>query len=454
MKLKRRFDNVKGRRDWFGFFPDNAHCLPGIPRNAKNTERVLQVLCSFYNSFHSVKAKNCSFKTSNNRKTFILRFFRIVQTRFCCDPRNLQPKHVEYYFRIQIAKLKKKGASQHAITDTVRHEVGYLFFFARWIGKVGLINKADHYLKKNKIDGKTVPVLSVRASNISQEGKERLIKEAFDLDPILGALVLAIAQFGLRPREACYLKPMTAFDQNEEGWYLEITEGSKGGRPRRIQFRNQSQIWTMKILQETVIRLGTERIGYPHESPQQTVKRLNAFSREKLNLMRTGLQGSVYGLRHCFAQELLWELARIQPMHEAKEKVSEALGHGRPHITGVYVGSAVKLDLDVIKNFINLYFIETSEEEKINLGFQIIRQILYRDAVSGLFMMIHAFKSVINPPPIEIEFMKAISLLESHYFGKKPNNFEKRISKLLDIPEEDIGNLLTLMENKYSSNPE
>lgn len=30
---------------------------------------------------------------------------------------------------------------------------GIYFFFARWVGKVGLINKADHYLKKNKIDG-------------------------------------------------------------------------------------------------------------------------------------------------------------------------------------------------------------------------------------------------------------------------------------------------------------
>lgn len=452
MQLKRRFDNVKGKRDWFGYFPDNAHCLPGIPRSAKNTDRILQVLCSFYNAFHASKAKNCSLATSQKRKYFLLSFFRIVHTRFQCDPRNLQSKHVEYYFRIQIAKLKRNGTSQMSITQIMRNETTYLNFFTRWIGKAGLVRNASYYLKQNNIDSKMLPIQAVRASNISQEGKEQLIREAFKKDPILGSLILAIAQFGLRPREACHLKPMTAFEQNEDGWYLSITEGSKGGRPRKIQFRDQSQVWTMKILQEIVMQQGTERISYLNETPLQTQTRLKKFNGRKMNLQQNNLQGSVYGLRHAFAQELLWDLGKIQPINEAKQMVSEALGHARPEITGVYVGSAVKLELDVIQNFVRLIHLEPLEAERINLGCQILRQVIYRDAAVGLFMVVIAFKTENISSSIDAELTKILTVLCAQYPCKgKAGSIKKRISGLLDLPEEEVEKLLILMEDKFSA---
>ncbi len=338
------------------------------------------------------------------------------------------------------------------ITKLIRNDAAHLNFFSRWIGKAGLVRKTDFYLKQNNIDSNTVPIQTVRASNISKEGKERLIREAFNLDPILGSLILAIAQFGLRPREACYLKPMTAFEQNQDGWYLKITEGSKGGRPRIIQFRDQSQVWTMKILQEFVIRQGTERISYPNETPSQTQNRLKSFTKIKLSLIRNNLQGSIYGLRHAFAQELLQDLAKIQPINEAKEMVSEALGHGRSAVTGVYVGAAVKMELDVIQNFIRLYPLEQSEAERINFGLQILRQVIYRDIVAGLFMIINAFEPATIPSSIETELKKTLAILCSQYFcEEKPSRFKRRISKLLDFPEEEIEKLLLFMEGKFSA---
>jgi len=359
---------------------------------------------------------------------------------------------VEYYFRIQIAKLKKIGGSQMRITKLIRNDAAHLNFFTRWIGKAGLVRNTDFYLKQNNIESNRVPIQAVRASNISQEGKERLIRDAFNLDPILGSLILAIAQFGLRPREACYLKPMTAFEQNQDGWYLKITEGSKGGRPRIIQFRDQSQVWTMKILQEIVLRQGTERISYPNETPRQTQSRLKNFNNQKLSLIRNTLQGSIYGLRHAFAQELLHDLAKIQPINEAKEIVSEALGHGRSEVTGVYVGSAVKMELDVIQDFIRIYLLEPLEDEGINLGLQILRQVIYRDAIAGVFMVINAFEPVNTPSAIEKEFKKTLGVLCSQYSCKgSPSSFKRRISNLLDLPEEEIEKLLLLMESKFSA---
>lgn len=338
------------------------------------------------------------------------------------------------------------------ITKLIRNDAAHLNFFTRWIGKAGLVRNTDFYLKQNNIESNTVPIQAVRASNISQEGKERLIRDAFNLDPILGSLILAIAQFGLRPREACYLKPMTAFEQNQDGWYLKITEGSKGGRPRIIQFRDQSQVWTMKILQEIVLRQGTERISYPNETPRQTQSRLKNFNNQKLSLIRNTLQGSIYGLRHAFAQELLQDLAKIQPINEAKEMVSEALGHGRSEVTGVYVGSAVKMELDVIQDFIRIYLLEPLEDEGINLGLQILRQVIYRDAIAGVLMVINAFEPVNTPSAIKKEFKKTLGVLCSQYSCKgSPSSFKRRISNLLDLPEEEIEKLLLLMESKFSA---
>lgn len=77
------------RRKWKGFFPPNQSCLPGITRGKDRWETIIEELCSYYNSFHAVKSKNCSILTSKKRKSFYREFFQAINDQFGADPRNL-----------------------------------------------------------------------------------------------------------------------------------------------------------------------------------------------------------------------------------------------------------------------------------------------------------------------------------------------------------------------------
>lgn len=195
------------RRKWKGFFPPNQSCLPGITRGKDRWETIIEELCSYYNSFHAVKSKNCSVLTSKKRKSFYREFFQAINEQFGADPRNLKPKHIHWFLNEKIQARKESEEPHGSIVRYVENSVSMLKFFELWIGKKGMVRSSGAYLTllaPDVVRGK--PPMS-RNTVMNSEQIFDVLKRAFTRDLMFGIQLLAMAAFGLRDKEVCGLDP-------------------------------------------------------------------------------------------------------------------------------------------------------------------------------------------------------------------------------------------------------
>lgn len=379
---QRRTDAVKPeRRHNREYFGSNRNCLRGIPRDNSNWREIIRILCFEYNHRHATKTKCCSRATSDQRRSFFYEFFACVHKKFGCDPRNLKSRHILYYLRLKIQQGIANGSDDHAIIRLVENKIAYLRFFEKMIGKCGLVQKAQYYIDKLAPQLTRVKAPAFRARHLRDEDLEDLISKAFELDIRLGLQVMAMAYFGLRPKESIGLVCSKCFIRQSNRLILRIhpRSGSKGGRPRDIEFNNDSQLQAATILLEVARDTGIDSLSWEGLTMEQAVKKQNRFLNQKLGLGRSTFNGTVYSLRHSFAQRLKEEVNQTDGSN-SDERVSNALGHYRKEITGVYVGAVQKAGADLIKPLLSqLSRLPARSYEASQVLITVLRELFYED---------------------------------------------------------------------------
>ena len=340
------------RRKWKGFFPPNQSCLPGITRGKDRWETIIEELCSYYNSFHAVKSKNCSVLTSKKRKSFYREFFQAINDQFGADPRNLKPKHIHWFLNEKIQARKESEEPHGSIVRYVENAVSMLKFFELWIGKKGMVRSSGAYLTllaPDVVRGK--PPMS-RNTVMNSEQIFDVLKRAFTRDLMFGIQLLAMAAFGLRDKEVCGLDPhhcihlkqylhrdLDALGKVE----IKAKSGSKGGRPRTILLHEETQVMCAQIIQQFASINGLRTLKSNEDNLETATRKLITNARS-CGICNADFNGSVYSFRHSFAQTFLRAVAEADvsfkklSAEEMHESVSLALGHYRKDVTGVYAG--------------------------------------------------------------------------------------------------------------------
>jgi integrase len=372
-------------------FPANAACLPRIPRDPARYKEVLQHLAFNFNSFHATKSKPCSRETSEQRLAFLYRFFDIVREKFKIDPRSLKRCHIRYFYEREIARAKLLGRSDKAIRDVVANSRAHLAFFELWIGKAGLTEDTAVYLRKNGVNPSAAPTTPVRGSAMTPEGIEQVIEEAFENGHDIGGAVLAMFAFGLRPLEACSLKPFDQFKEKDGKTFLEFGPrmGTKGGRPRVIELTDEFQFAAADILHNiagyTVSGMLTDKEASPHKFKM----RLTKTAHEALKLAKSSENGSLYSFRHGFAQRLNALLSENKSGGVARH-VSRALGHHRPEVTRIYTGSLSPYSQDHMQEIAELLLEEDDPQVRDEWAVKFIRSVCFCNQKAGMVLCINA----------------------------------------------------------------
>ncbi|MYF30885.1 MAG: integrase, partial [Gammaproteobacteria bacterium] len=152
------------------------------------------------------------------------------------------------------------------------------------------------------------------------------------------------AEFGLRREEAIKFTP----SRDDRGDRIRLKGSTtKGGRPREIPVRNDSQ---RRLLDEARRLAGGGALIPPDRNYRQQLKIYENRTRE------AGLY-RMHGLRHHYAQTRYEEItgwkspaaggprqrsltgARRRIDGEARRTIARELGHDRPSVVSVYVGS-------------------------------------------------------------------------------------------------------------------
>lgn len=143
----------------------------------------------------------------------------------------------------------------------------------------------------------------------------------------------------------------------DEGEFIRLYEGTKGGRERRVRIETDYQ---RRVLEEAK-RITPGFRSYLGGKPltlKQALRRFN-YVMERFGITRDGLGITAHGLRHEGLNDLFEEIAGISspvraadPVSElakadpdrldlARQRVSEAAGHARLSISGAYIGGLV-----------------------------------------------------------------------------------------------------------------
>lgn len=270
-----------------------------------------------------------SFSTQSNRKRIILKMAKdlnILGYKFS-DPKSLKPKHI---FAL-IEQWKNEGIA----TSTIKNRMAHL----RWWAEK--INKAPIVMRDNSSYGidKRVYITNVSKGKLLDSEKLELITcEYVKLSLIMQR------EFGLRREESIKFNHSVAVKNDKI-----ILKGTwcKGGKQRTIPIETKNQREILKKVSELT---GTASLIPRYKSYYQQLKSYEyQTTLASLNKM--------HGLRHEYAQNQYrritgWEcpikggvkfneMTGIQKKidRKARLEISRLLGHERPQITSIYIGS-------------------------------------------------------------------------------------------------------------------
>ncbi|CAG0957629.1 hypothetical protein ANAEL_00434 [Anaerolineales bacterium] len=298
-----------------------------------------------HNSFRTTRSQGkASAKTRLERTSFYrLAFAQLFEMGYrLASPRNLGSRHIE-------ALLQHWDQEGIAII-TLHTRVSFLRTFCGWINKPGMVQDVHDYLPGKDVTRRTV---AKRNRAWLPNGVEAavVIARAREIDERLAVMLALEDAFGLRMKEAIEMHP--AWCRAESGTALDIHEGTKGGRWRRIpidtDYKREVFEWALRVAETGK----TRRIRWPGRTWTQAKRRYYYLLAEKLGVNLNDLGVTSHGLRHEYAQEKYQDMAglpspiagadpkQVDPVkhREAGIEVSRDLGHSRVQVMASYYGS-------------------------------------------------------------------------------------------------------------------
>jgi integrase len=135
---------------------------------------------------------------------------------------------------------------------------------------------------------------------------------------------------------------------------LVVEEATKGGKTRIVPITSEAQREILDRAKKMSLQATKGALVSPYRTPGQEYSRINTVCR-KLGITKKKLGVTPHGLRHGFANDELKEqtgfdspvrggpeLPNTPEIIEAKQAISNALGHRRIQITAAYIGKTKK----------------------------------------------------------------------------------------------------------------
>lgn len=343
------------RQDWNGLSAREILAL--YPAWKTPPHDVLDVLLALFNKQHTVKHKEVSFKTREERAEFLHRYFDVLEIELAFkpppDPRNVGERHIK--------AAVKFWQAQGLAPATIQTYLSFLRGFANWIGKPGLVRQPQYYGLQPEDYQRHEAAQRDKSWSAQGIDIDHLIGEIGRFDPYVGAAMRLVRALGLRRKEAVMFRPhrcVVPFEatglplhKRKADRYARIKAGSKGGRERFVALDTPERLAAIEHAQAVVVA-GDGHMGHPAHSLQQALRRFN-YVLEKFGATQKALGGTAHGLRH----EVLIDRFEAMTGHPApvrggeslpreisdpaRLEVAELAGHARKRASNAYLGGVL-----------------------------------------------------------------------------------------------------------------
>ncbi len=286
----------------------------------------------------------CSTKMRYEREKTIL---LMVAHLWCLGYRirrlqSLSVKHVEC--------LMTYWHEQKVTAGVLHTRLSMLRVLCGWMGKDSVVKDITDYLPAEAVRRVTV-AQSSKAWKAKEVDPLEIIELAKKVDERFACMLSLQHYFGLRVKESIEIRPANALI--EGGTFIELHEGTKGGRVRRVPVDTPEKAEVIAWARRIAAAGNTKRLRWTDCSWRQAQNRFYHYARRRLGISKAGLGITPHGLRHGYAQEDYRRqtglptpieggaIGRIdRETHQmASLTTSRALGHGRIDVTTGYYGS-------------------------------------------------------------------------------------------------------------------
>jgi integrase len=346
-------------RERAGSIDHPDHVLKTLPIGTPDYIRVVGAILKKHNALHSAKHKGVSVETMVDRARFLVAFWRELRrkTKFnAVDPRQLNGRHVEC--------MVARWLDRRLATATIHNYLSFLRTYAGWIGKPGLVRPPEYYVGADSPHAHRSYVAtedhSWTARNIDIEAK---IQEVSAFDERVGLQLELCYRFGLRAKEARFLRPCEALVERdlalpkdaqafpEAATFLRISRGAKGGRHRDVPIKTDAQ--RAALARAQALCPDGAHLGQPGLTAMQAQTRFYYVVR-KFGISKRELGVVAHGLRHQRVNDdFSADAGERSPVRgatsasaddeSARERATRLLGHSRTQITNCYLGSSTQL---------------------------------------------------------------------------------------------------------------
>jgi hypothetical protein len=348
--------------------------LPAQPQpTTADWKRTLQDLIQKHNGEHANKRKTVSNRTMEQRASGLFRSFTTLRgVGFKFNPKNLGGRHIEILVRYWtadptlFAELKASNTKstikpllQPHSAAYIQQQLSFLRVYSKWIGKAGLVKTPTSYVSDPSLVTRCGVAQRDHSWSAAGVDIQAVLERVERIDPRVALQLEVVLAFGLRRKEAVMFRPglaevpahaLPAGAGDDERYiaFLRVKRGTKGGRLRYVAIRTEYQ---HAVLQRALACAGSasSHIGIPGLSLKQALDRYSYVLRAAgVTAKMLGVTG--HGLRHQFAGDLYYELSGVaapvaggklsdaDQMRAAYLEVARQLGHGRPNVSGAYLG--------------------------------------------------------------------------------------------------------------------
>lgn len=257
-------------------------------------------------------------------------------------PENLKRKHIDAL----LADWLARGLS----TSYIHNMLSMLRVFCSWIQKPGLVPAtADVVPDRNHKRRQQTATRDKSWAGCGINSIEKL-KSIAETKPRIAMTLDLMRVFGLRFKEASLLRPCLA----DQGVYLDICRGTKGGRDRTHVIDTAEQ---RDLIERTKVMIGDkEACLIPRGMSYRQWQNHVYYVLRTHGITRKEIGTSAYGLRHERLNNLYEDHAggpspvrggkpgdvSLEADRFARQQVAEVAGHGRRRVSSAYLGGVLQ----------------------------------------------------------------------------------------------------------------
>ena len=247
-------------------------------------------------SFKSIAVKTGHFK----------QFVDHIRESGVKDLRQVEQSHVKS-FAAELLERYESGEITPSTAQNMLSAVNSTMAYARQDDKCTV-----HAVRDAALPSRTH--IAIESKAVSQEVHQSAKLQVSDR---LGIQLELQRELGLRMKESCLINARSVLNQAEKSGVIQITAGTKGGRPREVRITSEKQI---NALRDAAILQQKDRSMVPAEQS------LKSYINSCYKQLEVTVMSGFHGERHHYAN------SRYEQITGVKSPVEAGVKHGSSHI--------------------------------------------------------------------------------------------------------------------------